>query len=175
MRSPLLGIAILFGVGASATPASAHDFLGAESCQSCHPEAWSAWKSSSHARAKEVLSAPQQKDARCLSCHSPAETEQKVAGVSCESCHGGGQYYSAKFVMKDAELSRLVGLVDPSEKQCRSCHDGSTPSIKPFEFAPKLKAMDHWSLERAKKQKASFERPAEPSKVTEKLTMNGKR
>ena len=101
-----------------------------------------------------MLSAPQQKDARCLSCHSPAETDQKVVGVSCESCHGGGQYYSARFVMKDAELARLVGLTDPSEKQCRSCHDAASPSVKPFEFAPKLKAMDHWTLDRAKRAEA---------------------
>lgn len=151
MRSLLLRVVILMGVGAGATPAAAHDFLGPESCQSCHPEAWSAWRASAHARAKEVLSPLQQKDARCLSCHSPAETDQKVASVSCESCHGGGQYYTARYVMKDADLARLVGLIDPSEKQCRSCHDASSPSVKPFEFVSKLKAMDHWSLDRAKR------------------------
>ncbi len=161
MRSLLLRVVILMGVGAGATPAAAHDFLGAESCQSCHPEAWSAWKASPHARAKEVLSPQQQKDARCLSCHSPAETDQKVASVSCESCHGGGQYYTARYVMKDADLSRLVGLIDPSEKQCRSCHDASSPSVKPFEFVPKLKAMDHWSLDRAKRTEAGKKADAE--------------
>src|SRR5689334_15779212 len=104
--------------------ALAFDYLGPESCQGCHPDAYAAWRSTAHARARDTLSATQQRDARCLSCHSPAEAEQRVANVTCESCHGGGQYYSARYVMKDPELVRLVGLVDPSEKGCRTCHDG---------------------------------------------------
>jgi hypothetical protein len=132
--------------------AQAFDFLGSESCQSCHPDAWAAWKASPHARAKDVLSPTQQRDARCLSCHSPNEGDQKVTSVSCESCHGGGQYYSSKHVMKDPELVRLAGLVDPTEKSCRACHDASSPSMKPFDFKSRLKAMDHWSVERAKKK-----------------------
>ena len=152
MRSLVLRLIFLAVLG-SASLAPAFDFLGPESCQSCHPEAYLAWKASPHARAKEVLSPRQQKEARCISCHSPNETEQKVTQVSCETCHGGGQYYSAKYVMRDAELARLVGLVDPGEKGCKNCHDASSPSLKPFEFATKLKAIDHWSLERARRGK----------------------
>ena len=181
MRSLLLRLVIFVGVGAGAT-AAAHDFLGAESCQSCHAEAWSAWRASPHARAKEVLSGPQQKDARCLSCHSPAEADQRVTGVSCESCHGGGQYYSAKFVMKDAELARLVGLVDPSEKQCRSCHDTASPSVKPFEFNSKLKSLDHWSAERAKRAdlvpkpaQAPTSAPSKPKPSSASMSVGGTR
>jgi hypothetical protein len=44
-----------------------------------------------------------------------------------------------------------VGLVDPSEKLCRTCHDASSPSLRPFNFVESLKAIDHWSAERAKK------------------------
>jgi hypothetical protein len=130
----------------------AYDFLGAESCQACHADAYASWRASAHARAKDVLSPTQQKDARCLSCHSPNDVDQKQAGVTCETCHGGGQYYSPKYVMKDAELARLAGLVDPTEKACKACHDASSPSINPFDFATQLKAMDHWSTERAKKK-----------------------
>jgi len=50
--------------------------------------------------------------------------------------------------MKDAELSRLVGLLDPSEKTCRSCHDGLEPSVEEFNFEKKLKAIEHWLHER---------------------------
>jgi hypothetical protein len=139
--------------------ATAADVLGPESCQGCHPDAFAAWSSSPHARSREVLSPQQQKDARCLSCHSPNETDQKVANVTCETCHGGGQYYLARYVMKDADLARLVGLVDPSERSCRSCHDGSSPSLKPFDFGAKLKAIDHWSVERAKRAAAEKAAP----------------
>jgi hypothetical protein len=132
-----------------------HDFMGSESCEACHADAWAAWQVSAHARSREVLSASQQKDARCVSCHSPNEAEQRVAQVSCETCHGGGQYYSARYVMKDGELARLAGLLDPTEKSCRGCHDASSPSLRPFDFKEKLKAIDHWSLERKKRaQKA---------------------
>lgn len=152
MASTFLRAGLLVGLGCAGV-AQAYDFLGAESCQACHPDAYSTWKASPHARAKDVLSPTQQKDARCLSCHSPNDVDQKQAGVTCEACHGGGQYYSPKYVMRDAELARLSGLVDPTEKACRGCHDASSPSLKPFEFAARLKAIDHWSVERAKKKK----------------------
>jgi len=132
--------------------AHAYDFLGPEGCQGCHPDAYAAWRASAHARAKETLTPQSQRDARCTSCHSPNE-DQRVTAVSCETCHGGGQYYAARNVMKDAELSRLVGLADPGEKGCRTCHDASSPSLSPFDFVQKLKAIDHWSAERAKKAK----------------------
>jgi hypothetical protein len=136
------------------TPALAADFLGPESCKACHAAAYDAWKSSRHAHARESLSPAQQKDARCLSCHSPNEADQRVAAVSCETCHGGGHAYSAPYVMKDPELSRLVGLQDPSEKSCRNCHDTSSPSLRTFQFVEKLKAMDHWTVERQKRAAA---------------------
>jgi hypothetical protein len=142
------------------------DFVGAESCKACHAEAYAAWRTSKHARAFESLNAQQKGDARCASCHAPDLREQKVVGISCESCHGGGQYYTPRYVMKDSELSRLVGLTDPSEKQCRSCHDASSPSLRPFEFVEKLQLIDHWSEERAKRKgepkKPSPHPPAPP-------------
>jgi hypothetical protein len=135
----------------TASVAVAYNYLGPESCQGCHPDAYAAWRASAHARAKDTLNTTQQRDARCLSCHSPAEGEQRISNVSCESCHGGGEYYAARYVMKDTELARLVGLSDPSEKSCRTCHDQSSPSLKPFDFVAKLKAIDHWTVERNKR------------------------
>jgi Cytochrome c7 and related cytochrome c len=129
--------------------ALAADFLGPESCKGCHAEAYTAWSTSKHARSQEALTREQQKDPRCTACHSPNLADQRVAAVSCETCHGGGQYYVPAFVMKDPELARLVGLLDPGERSCRSCHDPGSPSLGPFDFAVKLKAMDHWSAARA--------------------------
>ena len=159
MRSRAILLALALAL--VSTFAFAYDFLGPESCQGCHPDAYAAWRISSHARAKDSLTPAAQKDARCLSCHSPDEGEQPVAGISCESCHGGGQYYSARYVMRDPELSRLVGLTDPSEKGCRTCHDASSPSLKPFDFVTRLKAIDHWSAAQAKKaaEKAAEKAP----------------
>lgn len=165
MRS--LPRSVLLALALTSALVWAHDFLGSESCQACHPDAWAAWQATSHARSRDVLSAQQQKDMRCLSCHSPNQIDQKVAHVACETCHGGGQFYSTRYVMKDADLSRLVGLVDPGEKSCRACHDGSSPSIKPFDFAAKLKAIDHWTVERAKKKDKSAANAAGGNQTTQ--------
>jgi hypothetical protein len=156
MQMPLSRLALLLVLLASWS-AIGHDFMGSESCQACHPDAYAAWQTTSHARSRDVLSPQQQKDMRCLSCHSPNQVEQRISHVACETCHGGGQYYSASYVMKDADLARLVGLVDPSEKSCRGCHDAASPSLKPFDFALKLKAIDHWSVERQKRKETKAE------------------
>ena len=102
-------------------------------------------------RLMESLTAEQQREARCTTCHAPNLGDQSMAGIGCETCHGGGQYYAPAYVMKDPELARLVGLQDPSEKSCRSCHEPSSPSLRPFQFTEKLKSMDHWSAERQKR------------------------
>jgi hypothetical protein len=148
MRTAALAI-LIWMLGSAALAA---DFVGPESCKACHPEAYAAWRQSKHARAKDSLSVQQQKDARCLSCHAPNLGDQHVAQITCETCHGGGQSYATSYVMKDPELSRLVGLVDPQEKSCKACHDASSPSLKPFDFAEKLKLIDHWSAERARRE-----------------------
>lgn len=156
-------LCLLLVIGSSA--AGAADFLGPESCKGCHPAAYELWMQSKHARAGDSLSEQQRKDARCLSCHAPEQAAQAVSHVTCESCHGPGQYYSPSYVMKDAELARLVGLVDPSEKACKSCHDASSPSLKPFNFVESLKAIDHWSAEKTGAKNARAEStPPEPAK-----------
>lgn len=159
----LLSFALALALSLSGA-ALAADFLGPESCKGCHPAAYEAWMQSKHARAGDSLSEAQQKDARCLSCHSPDQGSQGVSHVTCETCHGGGQYYSPGYVMKDAELARLVGLVDPSEKACRNCHDASSPSLKPFNFVESLKAIDHWSAERTGKSARAEGASSEPVK-----------
>src|SRR5512140_3668792 len=156
------------------------EFVGPESCKGCHPEAYAAWRLSKHSRAMGSLTVQQQRDARCLSCHSPNLKAQNVESVSCETCHGGGQYYTADYVMKDPELVRMVGLVDPSEKDCRSCHDASSPSLKPFDFVEKLKLVDHWTAEKQRRAQEGAEpaaaKPdgakAEPAEAAEPETAN---
>jgi len=166
---PLLRLALLSAVLVASTAAAAEvagsDLVGPESCKACHPESYTAWKQSKHARALDSLSAQQQKDGRCLSCHAPNLKDSNVPGISCETCHGPGKLYSPTYVMKDPELSRLVGLVDPSEKGCRTCHDASSPSLRPFDFVEKLKLIDHWT---AARQKRGEKVAAEPAKAEAK-------
>lgn len=160
MRPPLRTAALLLSCLLSAGPALAADPVGSDHCRACHPRAWEIWKDSPHSRATASLTARQQKDARCLSCHAP-DAAKGVSEVSCETCHGGGQFYSQRYVMKDSELARAVGLIDPTERLCLKCHDANAPSLRPFGFEEKLKRIDHWSEGRADRQaaKAGGQRP----------------
>ena len=73
----------------------------------------------------------------------PQDLAPKLLGVQCESCHGAGRYYQAKFVMKDKELSTIVGLKAPVEALCKRCHTEGAPSISPFQFEAHWSRIDH--------------------------------
>jgi hypothetical protein len=126
-------------------PSGGHaaDKVGAETCKACHPAAYEAWRASPHARARDSLPERNRNDKRCLSCHAP-DAEDGLAGVSCEACHGPGLLYSARYVMRDPELARALGLVDVGERTCAGCHTESTPSLVRFEYERKLPLVRHW-------------------------------
>lgn len=149
----------LAGAAAIAAPT-----VGAETCKACHPAAYEAWRTGPHARAFDSLPERSRKDKRCLSCHAPLEGEGIVA-VGCEACHGAGGAYSARYVMRDPELSRAVGLIDPGEKSCGGCHNETTPSLTKFDYARKLPLIEHWKAEReaAKAETLPAQKPAGPA------------
>ena len=89
------------------TPAFGQAYVGPENCRACHAEAYDAWANSPHARAQDSLTGKSAKDGRCLQCHAP-QLDKGVGQISCESCHGAGQYYAPAYVMKDSELARAV-------------------------------------------------------------------
>jgi hypothetical protein len=120
----------------------AADFIGAETCKACHPQAYEVWKEGPHARALESLSPAQRRDPRCTSCHAP-DVDKGAVGVTCESCHGGGRIYAQAYVMRDRELARAVGLVDPGEKSCTACHTDAAPSLSKFTYATKMPLIRH--------------------------------
>lgn len=141
-RHALLVLAAL----AAATPTSpaAGDKVGPDTCKACHPAAFEAWKASPHAHARESLGDRHANEPRCLSCHAPDAEDGLLAGVTCEACHGPGRMYSASYVMRDPELARAVGLVQPGAKTCAACHTEATPSLVRFDFARKLPLIRHW-------------------------------
>ena len=142
MPRPLPALA-LAAVLLAPSVSHAGDKVGPETCKACHPAAYDAWAASPHARAREALPEQSRREPRCLSCHAP-DAEDGLAGVSCEACHGGGRVYSARYVMRDAELARAVGLLDANEKTCAACHTDSTPSLVKFEYGRKLPLIRHW-------------------------------
>jgi len=160
------------------SPATAAERVGSETCRACHEAAYKLWKASPHAKASENLAPAQREDLRCAYCHAPerARVAQEQApfrpgdqgpgpslvegGIGCETCHGAGQYYSPGYVMRDSELSRAVGLLDPGQKSCLVCHSAEAPSLTPFDFAAKVKLIDHWSQERSNRSASDSLAPA---------------
>lgn len=143
IRPAPLVVAALAALAAAPTSPAAGDKVGPDTCKACHPAAFEAWRNGPHARARESLGERHARDVRCLSCHAP-DAEDGLAGVSCEACHGPGRVYSASYVMRDPELARLVGLVDPGERTCAACHTETTPSLVRFDYARKLPLIRHW-------------------------------
>jgi hypothetical protein len=133
---------LVFGVAGSAF---ATDFVGAETCRTCHQPEYQQWKSSGHATALTRLSPAQQRDRVCRSCHTmaPLSEEQNLAGVQCESCHGAGGFYALRYVMKDRTLAHLLGLKDVAEESCAGCHTADGPSVVPFTFKDKVDQVRH--------------------------------
>jgi len=134
----LLAIAALLPAAALASGG----VVGPETCKACHPAAYASWREGPHARALETLPERSRGDARCLGCHSP-QVEAGLSAVTCEACHGPGRLYAARYVMRDLELARAVGLLVPGEKTCLGCHTDSTPSLKKFDVKQKLKLIAH--------------------------------
>jgi hypothetical protein len=128
------------------------------------------WSGASHAQAYATLASaeskkiakekgigdPQKSDA-CLKCHvtghgQPASNfgpkfKVEDEGVGCEACHGPGSVYKKMKTMKDVHSGKIkgetVGLVEPNETMCKTCHNPESPTYKKFSFAEKWKLIDH--------------------------------
>src|SRR3989449_9891780 len=146
MKRLLLILIALILIAAPAAMAS--DLVGPASCRTCHAEAYRIWAASPHARAAQALTPDQRKQPLCLQCHSRDEQrsgQADVQGVSCETCHGGGRFYQPAVVMRDKELSRLFGLIDPTPQSCMACHGGQSPSLKPLDPQEGMQRIDPWT------------------------------
>lgn len=123
---------------------SDREHVGAITCAGCHTSEHEIWRETPHSTSFERLSGSRRDDPACLQCHAPAR-EDGLSGIQCETCHGGGRYYFADYVMRDAELARLVGLRDPDESTCASCHDAdNTARLVPFDFETAKERIRHW-------------------------------
>ena len=126
----------LLALGAGPSILMAADaFVGVETCKYCHQAQYEAWKKGPHSGALFVLNNERRKDSKCLGCHTTG-TEAGLQSVQCESCHGGGEYYSKYYIMKDVELARAVGLKVSDFSYCLRCHEGDLPNVRPFD--PKI-------------------------------------
>ncbi|MBI2377610.1 MAG: hypothetical protein HYV07_26650 [Deltaproteobacteria bacterium] len=125
--------------------ASADEYLGVDSCKTCHLKQYEQWLTTAHASSVERLAPQDRSDRACLSCHTmlPFDDRPRLAAVQCEACHGGGLRYAANYVMKDGIVSRLLGLEDVKEETCMRCHSEPGPSLEPFVFAKAIEKVRH--------------------------------
>lgn len=141
-------------------------YVGAKVCASCHSgkgmgHQHCRWHLSKHAQAYALLAKPEskaiarlsgipqepQEASMCLGCHATgAEAEEWEKdetffledGVQCEKCHGPGSEYIDKEVMMDRDAAVANGLILPTVKTCRNCHNAKGSHVA----VHKLPALD---------------------------------
>ncbi|MGC8926717.1 MAG: multiheme c-type cytochrome [Myxococcota bacterium] len=118
------------------------DFVGSERCKICHKEEYEKFSKTKHKDTSKSLKADESKNRECLLCHS-MDKEGKYMEIGCEACHGPGKYYSQSYVMKDKELSRLIGLKKPDEESCKRCHTEDSPKINKMNIKDGMKIIEH--------------------------------
>jgi hypothetical protein len=126
-------------------------YVGADNCQSCHPNTYMKWASTKHAQAFEALTVRDPKpnvkyDAECVTCHttgfeyntgwvSEAKTPY-LTGNQCENCHGPGSKHVAE--PDNLDYRKVMALTpEQAEKNrlCLGCHDGdNSPHFEMAKF-----------------------------------------
>lgn len=152
-------IGLIFATGTNAWAADAKT-VGPNKCAECHKEETELWKNTHHFKTFREM--PRSKEADvigeklgirrvksdplCLTCHYTVQEENNrpkpIAGISCESCHSGGQdwievhsSYSGKKQGTETpqeeanrwQQSEAAGMIRPKTiyrlaKNCYGCH-----------------------------------------------------
>jgi len=148
----LLGIFLSVGMaGEKAEKAASHDYVGVNKCKLCHKKdgTYESWMETKHAKAWESLKPEDQKNEKCVACHTTG-TDAKgelLTGIQCEACHGPGADYKKKSIMEDKKLAMANGLLMPDENTCKKCHNENVPAqFQPkegYDFAKMMKTGVH--------------------------------
>jgi len=118
-------------VSATVIHAQDHTFVGAVKCKMCHKVQYNSWLETTHGKATEVAKASTEREfsADCLTCHA-TNSDEALAGVQCEACHGAGSDYKKMSIMKDQEKAMASGLNIPTQATCDGCHTGDDHATK---------------------------------------------
>jgi Cytochrome c554 and c-prime len=112
-------------------------YIGAESCQACHPKTFEKWSTTKHAKAFDALTNPRRNrvyDAECISCHTTgfgnttgwvsAEKTPWLKGNQCENCHGPASLHAAE--PDNLAYRKPMAMTAESANSsnfCIKCHD----------------------------------------------------
>jgi Cytochrome c554 and c-prime len=114
-------------------------YVGAATCQVCHPNTYAKWASTKHAQAYEDLVKDphdprrnREHDAECVTCHTTgfeynggfrtAEATAYLKGNQCENCHGPGSAHAADPDNRDYRKA-IARSADEIRHRCLDCHD----------------------------------------------------
>ena len=116
-------------------------YVGSENCKTCHEAEYKQWKSTSHAKAFDIL-LEKKRDfvPACVVCHSVgfgyesgyeiSKRQKWLKGVGCESCHGAGLNH-----VRNPGKSNIAKTVD--QGRCMSCHNAEhSPGFNYTAFTP---------------------------------------
>lgn len=113
----------------AAAPEGSPHFVGSQSCESCHEEAYAWWRETKHGIAYSTLERQHKEfNLSCVGCHVTGYLEPggstvthnldgALVNVGCESCHGPSSAHVA-----EPEADGLVMLDAPAEV-CVTCHN----------------------------------------------------
>ncbi|MEE4273850.1 MAG: multiheme c-type cytochrome [Thermoanaerobaculales bacterium] len=133
----VLGLTVV-ALAALNADAGDHAYVGAEKCKMCHKVQYGSWVETTHAKSTEVAKAstdPAFED-KCLGCHA-TNSDEALAGVQCEACHGAGADFKKMSIMKDRDAAVANGLVIPTQATCDGCHKDDGHS-KPVVYADNI-------------------------------------
>ncbi len=109
MKLRAMLILCVFVFAAAAVYGQTATKIGADKCKLCHKVEFASWEKTKHAAAK----------------------------VDCEDCHGPGSNYKTMAIMKDKAKAKAAGLVEPTEKDCKTCH--TAKNVKAVSYADAIK------------------------------------
>ena len=153
--------------------ASAADYVGSDSCESCHSAEFATWSRSPHAHSLASLAADEKtNDGDCLACHTTgygrpggfpeegnANAHVDLARVGCESCHGPAGDHIGE---GQPRMGTILSLGDKCDscvilQICGSCHDEANDSDFTFSVQEHIDRQRHGTTE------AGTGKPLDPS------------
>ena len=109
MKQRVVLIMLLFAFAGVIVYAQAPTKVGADKCKLCHKVEFASWQTTKHAAAK----------------------------VECEDCHGPGSNYKTMAIMKDKAKAKAAGLIELTEKDCKTCHGKKNVKVENYSDAIK--------------------------------------
>jgi hypothetical protein len=117
------------------TPPVTPSFVGAQTCNGCHPATYQLWAGTLHSRALQTLNAEGMgTNPTCLVCHTVGyntsianggydeQAVARLAGVQCENCHHPGNLHAAS-------PTTQAMVLDTTAASCgvgpNGCHNGA--------------------------------------------------